>query len=127
MIESAFYWSLLFSQFFDVQRKDFWQMFTHHVATLSLLFFSYIVNYVRIGAIVLVIHDCADYWLEVLDRLIEGVYIINYDLYLFKGWEDGAIYTSTESGWDVIHGVRHCVVYNTHMLLSVQVNISYRI
>ncbi|UJR14933.1 hypothetical protein I4U23_001915 [Adineta vaga] len=64
MIELAFYWSLVFSQFIDVKRKDFWQMFLHHIATISLLSFSYIVNFVRIGALVLVVHDCADYWLE---------------------------------------------------------------
>ncbi|CAF0714312.1 unnamed protein product [Adineta steineri] len=64
MMELAFYWSLLFSQFIDVKRKDFWEMFTHHIATISLLSFSYIVNFVRVGALVLVVHDCADYWLE---------------------------------------------------------------
>jgi len=64
MIELAFYWSLLFSQFVDVQRKDFWQMFVHHIATILLLSFSYIVNFVRIGTLVLVIHDAGDYWLE---------------------------------------------------------------
>ncbi|CAF0983971.1 unnamed protein product, partial [Didymodactylos carnosus] len=64
MIELAFYWSLIFSQFIDVKRKDFWQMFLHHIATISLLSFSYIVNFVRVGSLVLVIHDCGDYWLE---------------------------------------------------------------
>ncbi|CAF1553521.1 unnamed protein product [Rotaria sp. Silwood1] len=64
MIELAFYWSLIFLQFIDVKRKDFWQMFLHHIATIFLLSFSYIVNFVRIGTLVLVIHDCGDYWLE---------------------------------------------------------------
>ena len=40
-------------------------MFLHHIATISLLSFSYIVNFVRVGTLVLVIHDCGDYWLEV--------------------------------------------------------------
>jgi len=65
MIELAFYWSLVFSQFIDVKRKDFWQMFIHHIATILLLSFSYIVNFVRVGTLVLVVHDCGDYWLEV--------------------------------------------------------------
>ncbi|CAF1989914.1 unnamed protein product [Rotaria magnacalcarata] len=64
MIELAFYWSLVFSQFIDVKRKDFWEMFLHHIATISLLSFSYIVNFVRVGSLVLVVHDCGDYWLE---------------------------------------------------------------
>jgi len=66
MVELAFYWSLVFSQFIDVKRKDFWQMFVHHIATILLLSFSYIVNFVRIGSLVLVVHDCGDIWLEVL-------------------------------------------------------------
>ncbi len=65
MIELAFYWSLVFSQFIDVKRKDFWEMFLHHIATILLLSFSYIVNFVRIGTLVLVIHDFGDFWLEV--------------------------------------------------------------
>jgi sphingoid base N-palmitoyltransferase len=40
-------------------------MFLHHIATIMLLSFSYIGNFVRVGSLVLVIHDCADYWLEV--------------------------------------------------------------
>lgn len=48
------------SQFVDVQRKDFWQMFVHHVVTILLLCFSWACNLHRIGALVLVIHDFAD-------------------------------------------------------------------
>jgi hypothetical protein len=68
MIELAFYWSLVFSQFIDVKRKDFWQMFIHHIATIALLSFSYIVNFLRVGTLVLVVHDAGDYWLEVIKK-----------------------------------------------------------
>jgi len=68
MIELAFYWSLIFTQFIDVKRKDFWQMFIHHIATITLLSFSYLINFVRVGTLVLVVHDCGDYWLEVIDE-----------------------------------------------------------
>ncbi|XP_069678486.1 ceramide synthase 6 isoform X2 [Periplaneta americana] len=64
MISLAFYWSLAVSQFFDVKRKDFWQMFVHHIATISLMAFSWICNLHRIGTLVLVTHDCADIFLE---------------------------------------------------------------
>ena len=37
MIEMAFYWSLFFTQFSDVKRKDFMEIFVHHLATLALL------------------------------------------------------------------------------------------
>lgn len=60
MISLSFYWSLALSQFFDVKRKDFWQMFIHHIATIVLLSFSWICNLHRVGTLVLVIHDAAD-------------------------------------------------------------------
>jgi ceramide synthetase len=46
-------------------------MFIHHIATTLLLSFSYVVNFVRIGSLVLVIHDFGDFWLEVRDELIK--------------------------------------------------------
>ncbi|CAG0879822.1 unnamed protein product, partial [Darwinula stevensoni] len=64
MLELSFYWSLMFSQFFDIQRKDFWQMFMHHCATICLLSFSWACNYTRIGTLVLACHDCADIFLD---------------------------------------------------------------
>ncbi|CAG0889939.1 unnamed protein product [Cyprideis torosa] len=64
MFELTFYWSLMLSQFSDVKRKDFWQMFVHHLATVMLLSFSWATNLTRSGSVVLVIHDCADIFLE---------------------------------------------------------------
>ncbi|XP_047033080.1 ceramide synthase 6 isoform X2 [Helicoverpa armigera] len=64
MISAAFYWSLTISQFWDVRRKDFWQMFVHHIATILLLSFSWVCNLHRIGTLVLALHDCADIFLD---------------------------------------------------------------
>ncbi|XKL59167.1 hypothetical protein PGB90_000183 [Kerria lacca] len=74
MISLAFYWSLAFSQFFDVKRKDFWQMFIHHIATIVLLSFSWICNLHRVGTLVLVIHDAAD-------CILDGTKAVNYAKY----------------------------------------------
>ena len=63
-IETAFYLSLLASQCFDVKRKDFWIMFIHHCVTLILFIFSWACNLVRIGTLVIVMHDFADIPLE---------------------------------------------------------------
>ncbi|KAL1243146.1 Ceramide synthase [Trichinella spiralis] len=54
----------MFSQFVDVVRKDFWVNFIHHITTILLLSFSWADNFVRIGTLVLVIHDAADFWME---------------------------------------------------------------
>lgn len=62
--ELGFYLSLIISQFFDVHRKDFWQMFIHHIITVCLLCFSWACNFHRVGTLVLIIHDFADIPLE---------------------------------------------------------------
>ena len=64
MVELSFYWSLLISQFFDVQRLDFWAMFCHHVATILLLSLSWTCNLFKVGTLVLWVHDAADVFLE---------------------------------------------------------------
>ncbi|XP_047666377.1 ceramide synthase 5 isoform X2 [Tachysurus fulvidraco] len=62
--ELAFYWSLMFSQFTDIKRKDFLIMFVHHLATVSLISFSYVNNMARVGSLVLCVHDASDFLLE---------------------------------------------------------------
>ncbi|CAJ0941705.1 unnamed protein product [Ranitomeya imitator] len=64
MISLGFYWSLLFRVAFDVKRKDFQEQIIHHVATIVLISFSWCANYIRVGTLVLVIHDASDFFLE---------------------------------------------------------------
>ncbi|XP_029994006.1 ceramide synthase 5-like [Sphaeramia orbicularis] len=62
--ELAFYWSLMFSQFTDIKRKDFLIMFVHHLATIILITSSYANNMVRAGTLVMCVHDASDIFLE---------------------------------------------------------------
>uniref|UniRef100_UPI00398EDB80 ceramide synthase 6-like isoform X2 n=1 Tax=Pristiophorus japonicus TaxID=55135 RepID=UPI00398EDB80 len=64
MMEFAFYGSLIFSQFFDVKRKDFVVMCVHHHVTILLLTIAYVANMTRTGSIILLLHDAADIVLE---------------------------------------------------------------
>ncbi|XP_041075335.1 ceramide synthase 2 [Polyodon spathula] len=64
IIEMSFYCSLLFSVAFDVKRKDFKEQIIHHLATLNLLAFSWCCNYIRVGTLVMLIHDTSDVLLE---------------------------------------------------------------
>ena len=40
-------------------------MFIHHITTIALMAFSWTCNLTRVGTLVLIIHDCADIFLEV--------------------------------------------------------------
>lgn len=61
LVELSFYWCLVFSMLTDHKRKDFVQMIIHHIVTMFLLYFSWVVNFVRIGTLVLLVHDAADF------------------------------------------------------------------
>nr|CAB3230108.1 LAG1-like3 [Phallusia mammillata] len=64
MLEGGFYISLLFSIMRDVKRKDFTEQLIHHMATIFLILFSYVANFVRVGSLVMAIHDVSDIILE---------------------------------------------------------------
>ena len=48
MLDMSNYLSLLITQFSDVKRKDFWMMFIHHVVSIILLSFSWVLNMYKV-------------------------------------------------------------------------------
>uniref|UniRef100_A0A8C3QI21 Ceramide synthase 3 n=1 Tax=Cyanoderma ruficeps TaxID=181631 RepID=A0A8C3QI21_9PASS len=65
MAEIGFYWSLIFTLGIDIKRKDFMAHVIHHLAAIGLMSGSWCGNYVRLGTLVMFVHDTADFWLEV--------------------------------------------------------------
>jgi len=45
--------------------QDFSEMIVHHISTISLLSMSWSANMVRVGTLVLCVHDAVDYIMEV--------------------------------------------------------------
>ncbi len=50
--------------FIQVTRSDATEMILHHLTTILLIIFSYLTNYTRVGASILLLHDSADIFLE---------------------------------------------------------------
>lgn len=53
----------IFLIFLDARLKDFFQMALHHFVTLSLIVISYLYGYVRVGTVVIMLHDAGDIFL----------------------------------------------------------------
>lgn len=60
MISLGFYWGMTITHFLETRRKDFYQMFAHHMITIALLVFSFTCNFSRVGSLTVVVHDIAD-------------------------------------------------------------------
>lgn len=45
--------------------QDFKEQIVHHVATIALISFSWLVNYIRAGTLIMLVHDSSDYLMEV--------------------------------------------------------------
>ncbi|XP_033900189.3 ceramide synthase 6-like isoform X1 [Acipenser ruthenus] len=128
IVELAFYWSLMFSQFTDIKRKDFLIMFLHHLVTISLITFSYVNNMVRVGTLVMCLHDASDVLLEAAkmanylkwQRLCDllfvmfGLVFISTRLAIFPVW---ILKTTVFESWDIVGPYPSWWVFNLLLFL----------
>lgn len=58
----SYYWASTFLQMFSIKgkRSDSVEMMLHHFFTVILITFSWIINFVRVGTLILMVHECAD-------------------------------------------------------------------
>lgn len=77
-------WTQFASVLFGVKRKDFWIMFIHHIIAMLLLTMSWICNFHRVGALVIVTLDFAECFLEAAKmakytnhhKLCNGIFVL---------------------------------------------------
>nr|XP_020463715.1 ceramide synthase 5-like [Monopterus albus] len=126
--ELAFYWSLMFSQFTDIKRKDFNIMFIHHMASITLITFSYANNMLRAGSLVMLVHDTSDIFLEAAkmanyakyQRLCDGMFVVFSIIFfltrlvIYPFW---IIYSVLFESWEIIGPYRVWWVLNGLLLV----------
>lgn len=59
-------YTCMIHRFFDERRKDYFVMYAHHVITIALVAGSYYMLVLRIGILVLYVHDVSDIFVDVL-------------------------------------------------------------
>lgn len=135
MFSMSFYWSLVVSQFFDIKRKDFWQMFVHHIITLLLLSLSWICNLHRVGSLVLVIHDCADIFLEAAkvtkyanyQKLCDGIFAIFTIIWIITrmGFYPRVIYSTSIEAPSILPMFPAYYIFNSMLLLLLCLHVAW--
>ncbi|KAM4610944.1 ceramide synthase 5-like [Polymixia lowei] len=129
--ELAFYWSLMFSQFTDIKRKDFVIMLVHHLATITLITFSYANNMLRAGTLVMCVHDASDIFLEAAklanyakyQRICDALFVVFSisffftRLVIFPFW---IVYSVLFESWEIIGPYQTWWILNG-LLLTLQV------
>mmetsp|Transcript_46066 Transcript_46066/g.128022 ORF Transcript_46066/g.128022 Transcript_46066/m.128022 type:complete len:328 (-) Transcript_46066:92-1075(-) len=60
MVAFGFHLSEAAMLFLETRAPDFWEMLLHHLVTCCMIFFSYMLNYVRVGSLILFLHGATD-------------------------------------------------------------------
>ena len=60
LAELAYYTQQCLILNIEERRKDHWQMFTHHLITITLIYVSYRFGHTRVGNVILVLMDTVD-------------------------------------------------------------------
>lgn len=68
---------------FDSRRSDFAQMIVHHFVTLCLIITSYVYSYVRVGLVVIALHDFGDIFLY-SSKFVHHLGMSGFDTFLFS-------------------------------------------
>lgn len=112
LLQLAIWMATCFShRFIEERQKDYVMMFIHHLVTIGLVWGSYVFNYVRVGTIVLVLHDTSDVVADLLKACnylklegARGLFLveINFVLLLLSWWYTRLYYLPLHVVWRAI-------------------------
>jgi hypothetical protein len=68
-VQAVWIYTCIVHRFFDERRKDYFVMYVHHIVTIMLVAASLSAGYLRIGLIVLYVHDVSDILVDLLKML----------------------------------------------------------
>eukprot|EP00418_Pyrodinium_bahamense_P010097 CAMPEP_0179113234 /NCGR_PEP_ID=MMETSP0796-20121207/52968_1 /TAXON_ID=73915 /ORGANISM="Pyrodinium bahamense, Strain pbaha01" /LENGTH=326 /DNA_ID=CAMNT_0020811425 /DNA_START=30 /DNA_END=1010 /DNA_ORIENTATION=- len=57
--------------FLETRKPDFWEMMLHHAIACSLVSYSYVLNYVRVGSLVLLLHGPVDVFINASKAFVD--------------------------------------------------------
>jgi hypothetical protein len=133
---------------FEPHLPDFWDMLLHHTVACFLVSFSYVLNYVRIGSLVLVLHGATDIFIYASKVLVDtscvrlkaasylglvGSYAY-FRIYVFpmhvmrSAWIESVQQAKVETAWGFLNFAL-CVLLLLHMYwfgLIIKIGVTYR-
>ena len=65
LVQFSFWLQQIVTVNIEERRKDHWQMFTHHIVTCTLMFWSYGYHWTKVGNLILCLMDVVDWLLAV--------------------------------------------------------------
>lgn len=75
-------YELIYTIMFDMKRQDFPEYMLHHFLTFTLILFSYVVNYLPVGAAVMILHDVTDLTTTIFKLIVDVTHLyIQLSLY----------------------------------------------
>mmetsp|Transcript_73460 Transcript_73460/g.215459 ORF Transcript_73460/g.215459 Transcript_73460/m.215459 type:complete len:327 (+) Transcript_73460:64-1044(+) len=58
----------------ETRKPDFWEMLLHHTIACTLVSYSYVLNYVRVGSLVLLLHGATDVFIYASKAVVDTPY-----------------------------------------------------
>lgn len=112
---------LLMLVFWDTHRSDFWAMLLHHVATVCLVALSYYLGFLRVGSMIMILHDPSDIILEVTKMLNyaewEQMSTVMFAVFMASWFFTRLVYFPFRIVWSTSHEVEHVLGFKPDMYM----------